>query len=346
MNPSSNTTSITEVVPWSIYSPRTIVVGDSIPSDGRFVLYALASQVLAAAAGRVAWLSLGGPWTERLVARAMKKMGCEAANSYLHALEKNSGQDGSDDVLPPTTLPLRIRCIANENARRIDEHDNKEEDNNAYTINMEEFVKKLYLDVKDWVGEVSSGATATRSSPCWIILDDVSTLSELVGARITYALIQSLSALSTRTEAFGLLIRCSFDMEQDDFLKSTENAVTPSWVGAGGQGGASLFPRELSKCCCCWESSLVELADGMIDVVPLASGYTREAHGRLIFSECPGGSGWVANANDNDDDDDDRSSNKTRRLFSNNGNTADPVVVNYCLNDSTVSVIRIRNQAR
>mmetsp|Transcript_12767 Transcript_12767/g.18188 ORF Transcript_12767/g.18188 Transcript_12767/m.18188 type:complete len:150 (-) Transcript_12767:35-484(-) len=41
-----------------------------------------------------------------------------------------------------------------------------------------------------------------------------------------------------------------------------------------------------------WERALVELADGIIDVSPLPSGYSREAHGRLIFTERIGGKGW------------------------------------------------------
>ena len=35
---------------------------------------------------------------------------------------------------------------------------------------------------------------------------------------------------------------------------------------------------------CPWERQLVEMADTVVDVVPLASGYSREVHGRLIFT--------------------------------------------------------------
>jgi hypothetical protein len=64
------------------------------------------------------------------------------------------------------------------------------------------------------------------------------------------------------------------------------------------------------------------MADGIVDVLPLASGYTREAHGKLLFTACPGGRGWG-------DDSKGRSDGST-------------LVFNYCLTDSKVQAIQIR----
>ncbi len=72
------------------------------------------------------------------------------------------------------------------------------------------------------------------------------------------------------------------------------------------------------------------MADGIVDVLPLASGYTREAHGKLLFTACPGGRGWG-------DDSSKQGGGRTSTLS--DGST---LVFNYCLTDSKVQAIQIR----
>ena len=65
--------------------------------------------------------------------------------------------------------------------------------------------------------------------------------------------------------------------------------------------------------------------DTIVDVIPLISGYSREAHGRLVFSECPGGRGWG-----------DSSKQQPQSASWNK------LVINYSLNDNGVRAIRLR----
>jgi hypothetical protein len=328
MNPGSSTTPLTEVVPWTVRNPRTILVGDSVESDGRFVLFTLAAQVLAAAdeskgninsnsntnskskPGRILWLSTGGPWTERLIANALKKIGCDAANNYLRTLENKSLelQVAADQGSPPLT----IRSIAQDISRRVE--------TDGENIDFELLTKQIYREAKQWLQE-QSGSSSEESVP-WIVLDDVSALGALVGERLAYGLVLSLNALSTHTDSFGLMLRCSHDLDQELSKDSATGASAdqPNWVGAGGQG------HRYSNEEVAWERSLVEMVDGIVDVLPLASGYTREAHGRLIFTACPGGRGW------SDD-------SKGRTTTLSEGST---LVFNYCLTDSKVQAIQIR----
>jgi hypothetical protein len=71
---------------------------------------------------------------------------------------------------------------------------------------------------------------------------------------------------------------------------------------------------------------LVELADGVIDVVPLASGFAKDVHGRLIFtSKWGAGLGWKKNDN----------SSTAKNNFS-------TTLVNFCCSDAGVRAIRLR----
>jgi hypothetical protein len=188
---SSSTTSLMDVFPWSS-DPCTILVGDSVQSDGRFVLHSLASQVLGSSNGRLLWLS-GAPLSPTLVATALKKIGCDAATIYLR--DKQSGKS-----------PLCIRSIPCELGDQV--ADSMGEDGSDETFCMqivEAFTKQLYREVKAWVTLQQS-----QHSPSWVILDDVSAMAALLGSRLTYSLILSLRAHSSE-HPFGLVIRCSQD---------------------------------------------------------------------------------------------------------------------------------------
>jgi hypothetical protein len=98
-----------------VRSPCTIPVGDSVESDGRFVLrnqqrkywQSLAgaaaderynsskssNKTLKAKANRKSTVFL--TLTERLIANALKKMGCDAATHYLRSLQQITAQSQS-----------------------------------------------------------------------------------------------------------------------------------------------------------------------------------------------------------------------------------------------------------
>jgi hypothetical protein len=290
---------LTEALPWSPKCNRKVLVCDSVETDGRFLLHTLCTQVLAGN-GRVLWLT-GGPVTETQVATGLKKIGCDAATGYL--------RNGASPSLNIKSLAVEIATqtlvpVADQAA-----------------WNAEVYLKKIYQYIKTWIQQQDDS-----KGPSWVLLDDVSALASLVGERLVYCFVDSLSALASRLgeHSFGLMIRCSHDVDQE-FLKEqalNDNNTNSGWVGAGGQS-RDLQRQEWIP----WERHLVELADGIVDVVPLTSGYSREAHGRLIFSERPGGRGWG------------------------DGNTSgvqatstpwNKLVINYCIQDNGVRAIRLR----
>jgi len=172
------------------------------------------------------------------------------------------------------------------------------------------FMKELYHSIRTWIqsDEATSGDL--------IVLDDVSGLASLVGERLTYCFLLSLRALVKRTKSCTLLIRSSHDYDMDILKEQDTSSVRAGgsrnvdWVGAGGASDAPIYIP--------WERSLPELADTIVNVEPLASGYSREAHGRLVFVSQPQG---------------DVSSSLT------------PIVMNYCCQDTSVSAIRLRGKA-
>ncbi|GAX21333.1 hypothetical protein FisN_1Lh169 [Fistulifera solaris] len=163
-------------------------------------------------------------------------------------------------------LTSSFRCIPAEIAESLEQ-----------AFDAETFTKLLFRQIKEWVAQQlqqqqqqqqqQQRRHPTPSDQPWIILDDVSVLSTLLGPRLIYALILSLQA-----ERFKLMIRCSQETSERDKDEPT------TWIGAGGVMEHP-SPKPV------WETTLVELADYIVDVLPLQSGYTREAQGRIVLSE-------------------------------------------------------------
>jgi Elongator subunit Iki1 len=220
----------------------------------------------------VCWLSCG-PVTGTLISTALRKIGCEAAAAYLK--------------LPKSTEwkhPLAIHCV-------MVDLPNSHHDAPTY-------LKNLYHRLKDWCSSDPDNATT-------IIVDDVSALGNMMGERLVYFFISYLRSLPNCTVA----LRCSNDADKESHQEEHHAGMNSSrkmdWVGAGGRR-----MREVTTIP--WERTLVEFADWVVDVVPLASGYSRETHGRLVFTA------------------------RTPTL-------KEPLVMNYCLQDTGVSVIRLRS---
>jgi len=120
----------------------------------------------------------------------------------------------------------------------------------------------------------------------------------MLGDTLVYCFVESLITLIHRRleapEDLGLILRCSGDVDQMlHRIEGTEGTDQTGWFGAGGLShreavrdalrGGSLVP---------WERAIEESVDAIVDVLPLPSGFSREAHGRLILSETPNGRGW------------------------------------------------------
>jgi len=316
---SSIHTPLQDVFPWADDENQTVLVCDSVESDGRFVLCTLASQALwqfqnnKSDCGCILWLGCT-PMTDQLTLNALKKIGCnKQATNGAHLPEScsttNQELNESKGKQEESSLPLlTIRSIPTllENVLSgSDENDSEVE---------EALVKDIYKQVKKWL-ESAHQRQSSEKSQRWVILDDVSTLSALIGESLTYALILSLYALSkSPQESCGLAIRCSGDCDTEAAGLATPRSS--DWFGAGGGPSRSLDREQLYPP---WERSLVELADTVVDVVPLASGYTREAHGRLIF---------------------------TSRTESTVAIQTQTSVFNYCLTDNQALAIRIASGSR
>ena len=289
-------------------------INDSNETDGRFLLHALAKQVLGSPVnGSVLWLACG-PITDRQVATALKKNGCEVATLYLR---------GGMQSPEAASLPLAIRSLTTEIACAFTKNTNTIE-----SWNPERFLQGCYKQVKTWLKE------QTRQ-PCWVLLDDVSSLATMLGdPRVVYRFVDSLNALPNKqnVKSFGLAIRCSNDFDQGVYkekkLEDQNVNSAPLWVGFGGQ--CNNLQRDAVPTTP-WERHLVELADGIVDVVPLSSGYSREAHGRLVFTLHPSGRGWR-----NVEADDTPKSSDSLAGFATNS------TVNYCITDNGVRAIRLR----
>ena len=220
----------------------------------------------------VMWLSCG-PVPEALVGTALRRMGCESAASYLKQTMRRI----------EWKHPLAIQCIM------LDLQTSK--------LDSEQYLKGLYQRVKEWCSSDSNNTT--------IIVDDASVLGNLLGERIVYFFLSYLRAL----ESCRLVVRCSNDIDnssnQEEDSSHANSRRKADWVGAGGR--QSQVERVVP-----WERSLIELANWIVDVVPLASGYSREAHGRLVFTARAAASGQA-------------------------------LVMNYCLQDTAVLAIRLRS---
>ena len=147
-------------------------------------------------------------------------------------------------------------------------------------MDLESIVKLLYRQIKIWLQQnraADVGGPAANDQK-WVILDDVSTLAVLVGERLAYGLILSVRALSKHNAPLKLVIRGSNDYDIE--RASLVDPRSTHWFG-GTMDDANDYNDDDE---CPWERQLVEMADTVVDVVPLASGYSREVHGRLIFT--------------------------------------------------------------
>ena len=318
----NTTVPLEETLPFSANVPRSILVCDSMETDASFLLHCFVNQALKQ--GHSVWWLTAKPMTDRQVATALKKMGSEVAASYVRR-----GVGSSDDQ-----GPLKITSLVTGIAEKL--LTSSSQHKQQYFEGGEDYLKSMYRKIKSWL------ADNEMVTPCrWLILDDLSTLATVLGNEVlVYQFVDSIQALANRSQTLGLMMRCSLELDQT-LLKSAqidESHDKTGWLGAGG-----LSHREATKRArqnwIPWER-MIEFMDIVVDVVPLNSGYSREAHGRLIFTEYPGGRRWSGPTT---------ASGKTKDQ---QGQASTPpslawnkFVINYCLQESGVRAIRLRETA-
>lgn len=306
-----NSIPLTDVLPWGDDVPsggRTIVVFDSVEADGRFLCHTIVSQCLSSNKGaknfkrdpairsrirKIIWIHCG-TITKDQIRAAMKKNGCDL----------RSNQDMVEII---TIVPNLI--------------DSSEQ-------NIGDYLRNIYYEVKKMV---------EKCVECLIIIDDATSLSIFFHSTMVFSFFQKIKALvQTRSNLddehdLGLVIVASQDLNQEQYLReiiqeqtSASTSKNFNYIGAE-QGMTNNAPHKSEEIS--WEMALNELADGIVDVVPLASGFARDVHGRLVFTErLTGGLGWRETGSDE---------SKSTVGFS-------TCIVNYCCSDAGVRAIRLR----
>jgi hypothetical protein len=357
---------------------RTILVCDSAETDGRFILHTVASQCLSSSSSsssrnnviptivgtamnekhyqtqkgvvNVIWINCGMHTDEQIEA-AMKKIGCDLRTG-------NVKNQNSDSTKKEALHIVNIKSILNNYfSGNIQESIDGDESLNA--------LKKTYREVSTIVKEYPKAI---------VIVDDATNLSLLCGASNTVSFIQTLQSFLKRaskdrhfveseTNQNGLVIRVSHDLDQEHYIQSqsgidmnVSGSKSLNYIGAGGRGMSSNFfggsseqqiSHLVSNCeyelgSVAWERLLVETADGIVDVMPLTSGFSRDVHGRLVFTQRLGGIGWK------DENEPTKTASATPNVKSEstsaNSRNFLTSIVNYCCSDAGVRAIRLRVQ--
>ena len=364
---SANAVPLPDVLPWADALPpnRTVLINDSVGTDGRFLLHTLASQTLrggsgggggaaasapssSSSGGRVLWLGCT-PAAVKQIASALKKIGCDASLTMAAAI--GSSGSGSGNISSAKSRRLEIVPIMLEAATDIFSSSDDDEEDETLTSG---YLKKLYRRIKSWLDESSS-----PQQPNLIIVDDATGLATIFGPRNVEFFLRQVRSLSLRQGCASMAVLCSTDADQDRYLTAAAReggvavnvagggSAKSTWIGAGSDDMAVEQEYQqivVGGAAGAWEHNLVELADGIVDVMPLQSGFSLEAHGRLVFTERKGGRGWRDAA----------SAGVGRHLPS----TARPAfssaagapaflttVVNYCCEDSSIKAFRLRSSA-
>jgi hypothetical protein len=294
MNSSLSRCPIEDILPWtqsletggttikgSDGGGNSVLVTDCVETSGRFLLFATAAAAFRKR-NRVLWISCNGAYCINHVCQGLKKIGCVlSAADALHgpATPISKFSDVSNRISIWSTASEMIELITSATAPGGAEK--------------EAFIQSLYYNIQNWMQ-----AAAEETSV--IILDDVSTLADVVGSSLAYALVYELVKLSNSLQQ-TLLVRCA-----GDNLQTTMEAQQ-GCIGASGTGPVTLGSNA-------WEPTLVELFQWIADVLPLQSGYTREAHGHLCLTPRPTGIGKTHNV---------------------------PLRFNYCCTDQAVFAIRL-----
>lgn len=132
-------------------------------------------------------------------------------------------------------------------------------------------------------------------------------------------------------------------------LRSEYSRLLRPWLGVGSTGSvdSQIFHLEEQSHCLSlqtqssasllYKSSWYELADAIVDVSPLESGYARDVLGRLSFATTWGGLGWWGVSHSN-------MKNRGTSFDSNaQGGYYGSNCVNYCIDDGGVKIMRLRS---
>lgn len=300
----------TATTPTMNTKPMAILIHDTLETSGRFLLYLTAREEVTKRQARVLWLTCTATQNQRLIEQGLSKImegkggGGIATRTNVRTTSNTNNNNNNNQK-----SNITIRCIHQEISEEIVSKSQTDQ-----VFSPEDYVRQIYRSVVSWCEDRSSSSSGSHETPIYIFLEDVSALANLVGPRHAYTLVWQIHSLklksmrgkNARRGLVSFVVTCSGD----------EPTPSPLWV-AGGAGGQQLIPETTYYSSMPsvvgghgWECSLVELANWVVDVMPLTTGVSRNVHGRLILTP--------------------------RNIMS------DAVVINYCLGENQVWATRIQ----
>jgi hypothetical protein len=343
----ASTIPLGQAFPWKSKEshPECILVTDSIETDGRFVLYAIVQDVVTSTSSisnpsshrrrllvspndnsscnsqeestSILWLSCHG-LSEGQIRTSLKKIGCDD----VHLTKTNLSSKAKDNRNEGTSTCSNHRneantiCLNTDWTQSLVIHNVLLEWSLQPSRNPEMYLQSLYYKIRDW----------SKIRPFnLVILDDLSAMEKfIVQERYLYGFLSYVGHLPN----MHLIMRCSNDWDQRTLTANLAASQTiqgtgitvnsKNWIGAGGRQSHTLLNYNSDRMGKVpMDRTLLEWADWIVDVVPLSSGPSREAHGRLVF---------------------------TPRIhtITSNSQSSESVVFNYCLQDTSVQVIRFK----
>ncbi|ACI64125.1 predicted protein [Thalassiosira pseudonana CCMP1335] len=154
------------------------------------------------------------------------------------------------------------------------------------------------------------------------------------------------------------------NMHKGEMIRSEYSRVLRPWLGMGSSSGSAgtdgtngnailqieeqssyLSVSSNSSPSILYKSGLHELADGIVDVSPLESGYARDVLGRLSFATTWSGRGWWGAAGISPGKNAASGGNAKRKEEGvANGSAYSSICVNYRCDDSGVRIMRLRSR--
>ena len=271
-----NSTSLVDAFPFSTTvgitdndKKKTYGIFDCIDTDGTFIITNLLSylkqqqqqqQQQQTKVPKILWIGCG-PFTSQ-------------SQNIIQALKKSNCDFGR-------TLPssLWIHCIPTDLATHVfspTKNDSDEmKDDDDWDSN--EYLRKLIQTIQL---QITKMTTSGNEEEVVMVLDDVTALSMLVGNTNAFYFLQKLRSMN-----HTIIFKCSHELESQKDLPLVHNKPIQRqqmpWIAAGGGSSSSGGRYDSSHY---WESTLVDLADEIIDVLPLPSGFSKQVHGRIIFT--------------------------------------------------------------
>jgi len=403
MSLTSSTVPIQDVLPWGdfpIHGGRTILIHDSVETDGQFLLYTIVRQYLTwslpltntkksmedtatsqwihnIALGmkrrRVVWITCGTS-TPTQIHSTLKRMGVAVCDNSIKV-----SLTASQPIESSEAWNRNKRYIHNVNVISIPEEMGAQYlsgNNQGDEWNAETYLRDLYRRIQTWVLNSNEdrldNTTNSEPSPTTvlIILDQLSSLATMVGSTLAlkFTLILqewmnqhtklgniSHPVIYNNLFVSGLVISASQDIDQEYYLSMiqgqknknvTGGGPKSEWIGAGGciDGGGYIenggekwthWDEDRARYFIqgpddAWERLLVELADGIIDVIPLSSGYSRDVHGRLVFYKNPLRQGWMD------------TSTPIQKIKRDGSHEFSTQVVNFAFSEHSIQVFRLK----